>query len=76
MGRGSSYDFFNYDEEVIDNWIDKLSTCCIWLELHKEYIRKEWIGKGSYADVYIWERNIDKMQFAIKTINKSKILKS
>ena len=49
---------------------------CIWLAMHKDYTRKDRIGKGSYADVYIWERNSDKMQFAIKTINKKKIMSS
>ena len=34
------------------------------------------MGKGNFASVYTWERNSDGKQFAVKSMEKHKILKT
>ena len=59
MGRGSSYDFYSYNSQIIENWCLHLSKYCVQVNLRKEFTRKNMMGKGNFASVYTWERNSD-----------------
>lgn len=44
--------------------------------MYKDYNRKDRIGKGNFATVYSWERKTDNLMFAVKSLDKKKILEA
>ena len=44
--------------------------------MYKDYNWKDRIGKGNFATVYAWERKTDNMKFAVKSLDKKKILEA
>lgn len=76
MGWGFAYDFFSYDVGVIDEWMVALIRHCVKVEIYKDYIWKDWMGKGNFATVYAWTKKSDGIKYAVKSIHKKKILES
>lgn len=76
MGRKDNVDFYSYREEDIDDWFENLSKVCVLTDLNAKYIRKNKIGKGNFATVYKYQRKSDGVMFAIKSLEKRKILDS
>lgn len=53
-----------------------LTKHCVKVEIYKDYIRKDRIGKGNFATVYAWTKKADNVKYAVKSIHKKKILES
>lgn len=76
MGRKDNQDFYSYKEEDIDMWYQKLTPLCILLDLNSKYSRMNKIGKGNFATVYKYKRKSDDKCFAVKSLEKKKIIES
>lgn len=76
MGRKDSQDFWSYQEQDIEDWYDKLIPVCVLLDLNSKYARLNKIGKGNFATVYKYERKSDRKTFAVKSLEKRKIMES
>jgi calcium/calmodulin-dependent protein kinase I len=76
MGRGASYDFYSFDIKLIDSWMAALTKHCVKVDIYKDYIRKDRMGKGNFATVYSWMKKSNNVKYAVKSIHKKKILES
>lgn len=76
MGRKDNQDFYSYQEKDIDEWYDHLIPMCVLLDLHSTYVRMNKIGKGNFATVYKYKRKSDDKMFAVKSLEKRKIMES
>lgn len=76
MGRKDSQDFYSYNEQDIEDWYTHLIPMCVLLDLNSKYVRLNKIGKGNFATVYKYERKTDRKQFAVKSLEKRKIMES
>lgn len=76
MGRKKNEDFYSLQESDVDGWYEHLTPMCVLLDLNVKYTRLNKIGKGNFATVYKYERKTDKKIFAVKSLEKKKIMES
>mmetsp|Transcript_13860 Transcript_13860/g.13816 ORF Transcript_13860/g.13816 Transcript_13860/m.13816 type:complete len:551 (+) Transcript_13860:79-1731(+) len=76
IGRKENQDFYSLQEIDIDQWYQNLVRFCVLLDLTQKYKRLNKIGKGNFATVYKYERISDKKIFAVKSLEKRKIMES
>jgi tRNA A-37 threonylcarbamoyl transferase component Bud32 len=76
MGRKDNQDFYSYQEKDIEEWYDHLIPFCVLLDLNNKYERMNKIGKGNFATVYKYKRKSDGKLFAVKSLEKKKIMES
>ena len=76
IGYKGSYEFFCKNLLNRENWVRSLSRICVSSNIFLNYTIDKTLGKGSFAKVNLAYRNSDKRVFAIKTIEKARIMKS
>ena len=76
MGRKDNQDFYSYQESDIDMWYEHMKPICVLLNLNDAYERQNKIGKGNFATVYKYKRKSDGALFAVKSLEKKKIMES
>lgn len=57
-------------------WVQALKTSIILTDLKEDFIIGQLIGKGNFAKVHVCERKVDEATFALKSIDKTLILKN
>eukprot|EP01022_Parablepharisma_sp_SALTPOND_P024908 TRINITY_DN560_c0_g1_i1.p1 TRINITY_DN560_c0_g1~~TRINITY_DN560_c0_g1_i1.p1 ORF type:complete len:914 (-),score=67.53 TRINITY_DN560_c0_g1_i1:1166-3907(-) len=75
-GYKASYKFFCKNIEDQDEWVEKLRKVCVSSNISYRYRFKNMLGKGNFAKVHLAQRKRDDESFAIKTIEKTKILEN
>lgn len=77
MAKGQTLQFYNEDEEVIQNWIEALKSTAVLLDLKDEFKMGSLLGRGNFAKVHSCTRQNDPdgKIYALKTIEKSSIKK-
>ena len=76
VGYKGSYEFFCKNIASQDEWVEKLRKVCVSLNISYRYSFGKMLGKGNFAKVHLAQRKKDSLSFAIKTIEKSKILEN
>ena len=72
--RGETHQFYSFNKDDIEAWINALRPSVIILELQEEIVVKKLLGKGNTAKVHTCQRtNGSTRSFALKTICKSHI---
>lgn len=62
-------------KELYDAWVTALSSVCVLTNYGASFINVKMIGKGSFAKVYLVKRKGDNADLAVKTFDKSLLLK-
>ncbi len=75
-GYKGSYEFLCESLVVQDEWVEKLRKVCVSLNISYRYSFGKLLGKGNFAKVHLAQRKRDSKSFAIKTIEKTKILEN
>lgn len=75
-GYKGSHEFFCRNPLNRENWIKSLSRVCVSLNITENYTFGKMLGKGSFAKVHLAWRKSDNRVFAIKTVEKVKVLKT
>ncbi|CAG9329415.1 unnamed protein product [Blepharisma stoltei] len=77
LGHTGNYkDFYVFDINSLEKWIEKLSKVCIMTDIEDDYDFIKPIGKGRSAKIFLAERVGDMKKFAIKSIKKSYLLEN
>lgn len=74
IGYKASYEFYSKSGLNIENWTRSLTKMCISLNISARYTFGRMLGKGNFARVHLAWRKLDSQVFAIKTIEKAKVL--
>ena len=75
-GYQGSFSFFCNSKNEQKEWIAKLKRICVLEKINSQYIFGTILGKGYSGDVTLATRIEDEAKFAIKTISKSRVMKS
>jgi len=75
-GFKAHYEFYCINIGEQDDWVEKLRRVCVSLNISYRYTFGKMLGKGNFAKVHLAQRKRDGKSFAIKTIEKSKILEN
>jgi len=70
-----SCDLFARSKEQYEKWISVLSSFCILTSYSSNFVNTKVIGKGSFARVYLVKRKFDNSDLAVKTFDKSLLLR-
>jgi len=74
IGYKGAHDFYCKDEATLNDWMLKLHKVCILFNFSSRYSFGKLLGKGSFARVHFAERKKDGAKFAVKSIEKTKVL--
>jgi serine/threonine protein kinase len=61
---------YSLDHIEIEEWVKHLTNHCILSNFNKKYRNVKAIGKGTFAKVYLVQREGDHQEFAVKTFEK------
>jgi len=61
-------------KETQDQWIERLRTKCIMINVSHFYTIQHLLGKGSYGKVYMMQSKADKKTYAAKVISKNQMI--
>jgi serine/threonine protein kinase len=77
MAKGQCLQFYNENQDLINQWIEAFKTTAILLDLKEEFKLGPLLGRGNFAKVHSCTRQNDPggQTFALKTIEKSQIKK-
>ncbi|CAK92752.1 unnamed protein product (macronuclear) [Paramecium tetraurelia] len=69
-------ELYSRSKELNQQIWDFLKKQCLQLTFKEEYVIERMIGKGNFAKVYLCTKKSDKLQYAVKAFEKSKMLNS
>lgn len=70
MRSKSQFELFTSDEKVFKTWKKALDPLVIQHTFKEDFLVIRMIGKGSFAKVYLAQKNEDKRKYAVKAFNK------
>ncbi len=76
VGYSGTYEFLCKTVALQEEWTEKLRKVCVSLNISYRYGFGRMLGKGNFAKVHLAQRKKDDKSFAIKTIEKTKILEN
>ncbi len=74
MGYEGQCDLFIVNQQEEEAWLEQLKRVCIGSNISAYYNFGKLIGKGNFAKVHIARKKVDEQVYAVKTIEKSKLL--
>lgn len=76
IGSNVSEEFFFFNSEIFENWLNCLGKVAIMTDFECEYALVKKIGRGSFANVYLATELSSLKDYAVKYVYKKKILSS
>lgn len=64
---------FHKDEQVINQWIEKLRYHCEFFDMKEFYAQQQRLGGGKFSDVFEALNQRTKKSYALKKIDKTKL---